>query len=494
MRNTRSGGFWLRQVWNTIAKFHMFERGDHVLIGVSGGPDSVALLHMLHEKAEEYGITLYVVHVHHMLRSEADEEAAYVERLAERYGIAFRLYQVNVAVYATEHGMSLEQAGHEVRFQCFRDAKKHWGIHKLALGHHKNDRAESVLLHILQGSGLDGITAMPPVDIWDREDASWLVRPFSYVGKQEIVQYCTEHQLQYFIDATNLEPDYLRNQIRLSLLPQLQQYNPQVVDALVRMQDSCSADLTYLDQQVQLLWESHGERTELGVRFAADLFRTQHIALQRRLLRWMYQLQTGCMRNLSFLQVEQMREVALRTEGTQRVSLTGDVLFMRQYDTLCMMKKQDYIAQTATVTQDEFVWNITEQPVVQIWNGCFSVQFDSMKAISDNTACAVVFADADQISVLQIRNRRPGDLITLPGKQGHKTVKKLLIDKKVPQQEREQIPLVFSHDEIVWIPGCFMADCIKITEKTKRICKLCFSPSFSKGFFEKCEEERKRIN
>lgn len=469
----------MQQVWNTISQFHMLEQGDHVLLGVSGGPDSVALLHLLHQKAEEYGITLYVVHVHHMLRSEADEEAAYVERIATQYGVAFRLYQVDVAAYAAAHRISLEQAGHEVRFQCFRDAKAHWGIQKLALGHHKNDRAESMLLHMIQGSGLDGITAMPPVDIWNMEDGSQLIRPLAQVSKQEVEQYCREQQLQYFVDATNLQPFYLRNQIRLELLPQLQQYNPQIVDALVRLQDTCSADLAYLEEQVQELWNQYGMISDHRVQFAADVFRMQHIALQRRLLRLMYQLQHGCVVNLSFAQVEEIRKIALCSEGTQRFSLTEDIIFVRQYEILYMMHKQDAFLQSAIVQSACYQWDIMMQSTLQIWNGVFSVYFDDIEVVNactDDKDCKMIFADADQLSCLQIRSRQAGDQVALPGQQGHKTVKKLFIDKKVPQQQRAQIPLVLSGNEIVWIPGYFVADCIKITKQTKRICKLCFSP------------------
>ena len=216
----------LRRVWDTITQFHMLEPGDRVLIGVSGGPDSVALLHLLHSKAEQYGITLYVVHVHHMLRPEADVEAQYVEQLAAQYHIPFRSYKIDVTDYAKMHKLSLEQAGHEVRFACFRDAKAYWGINKLALGHHRDDRAESMLLHMVQGCGPDGLCAMPPADVWDKEDNSCLIRPLAGVSKEEILQYCADNHLQYYTDATNLEPDFLRNRIRLELLPQMKQYNP----------------------------------------------------------------------------------------------------------------------------------------------------------------------------------------------------------------------------------------------------------------------------
>ncbi len=461
----------MRQVWNTIAQFHMLDSGDRVLIGVSGGPDSVALLHLLNSKAEQYGIALYVVHVNHMLRPEADAEAEYVKTLAERYDIPFRLYTVDVSDYAKANDMSLEQAGHTVRFQCFQDAKEYWQINKLALGHHRDDRAESALLHIVQGCGLDGLTAMPPMDIWDTKSQSYLIRPLAQISKKDVLQYCKEQDLHYFIDATNLEPEYLRNQIRLEVLPLMRQYNPQIADALVRLQDSAGADLAYLEEQVHMLWIQYGSASAEVVQFPADVFQAQHIAIQRRLLRHMYRLWKGSTVNLSFAQVEQMCRIALQSDGTQQVSLSEDVVFLRQYQLLKITAKPQ-----CTVF-NEYVWQTDIQPVLQTWNGVFSVQMDVQmnEAVCEDGVCAV-FVDADSLTIpLTVRGRQSGDVITFSNMQKHKTIKKYFIDKKIPKEERDTIPLVLSGENIIWIPGYYLADHVRITGDTKRICKLCFS-------------------
>ena len=461
----------MHQVWNTIAQFHMLESGDRVLLGVSGGPDSVALLHLLHSKANDIGISLHVVHINHMLREEAVTEANYVQSLALQYNLPFRLYTVDVSAYAREHGMSLEQAGHAVRFQCFQDAKAHWDINKLALGHHKGDRAESLLIHILQGCGLDGVVAMPPKCLWEKQDQSYIIRPLAQSSKQELLDYCAEHELQYFIDESNLEPLYLRNQVRLELLPQMEQYNPQIEDALIRLQDSCSADLDYLNQQTERLWEQYGRLTNEGVMFSATVFRTQHLAMQRRLLRMMYQQWTGSTIDLNFSQVEQMRMIAMQENGTQQLSLTKQRLFVRQYDTLWIKNSIPELQEQASMqwqyrTEQELCW----------YDGRFIAEIVDKCSAQMEKGFDVILADAACLGdVLTIRNRKPGDSIQPIGMHGHKKVKKLLIDAKVPLEDRNRLPMVLSGDEIVWIPGYFMADCIKITEKTKRIYKLSFS-------------------
>lgn len=440
----------------------MLEQGDRVLLGVSGGPDSVALLHLLDGRKAQYDIQLFVVHVNHLLRPEAEEEAQYVQQICRDKNIPFRLFTVDVAALADEQGMSLEQAGHEARFACFREAAEAWNITKLALGHHGDDRAESVLLHLVQGCGLEGLTAMPPRD-------GWLIRPLAQVYKQDLVQYCAEHGLRYFTDSTNLEPGCLRNQIRLEALPQLKQYNPQIGDALLRLQDTCAADADYLEQCTAALWQEYGHVENNRVIFPAEPFRNQHTALQRRVLRHLYRELTGSAVNLTFRQVEQMRRVALQTQGSQQISLHGDVIFIRQYDQLCVMRKQ------AAPEACSYVWDFKQMFAQRAYAYIFTAEMmDAVMQMEEERSGMNLFhvaVDADKLEhMLLIRSRQPGDRLAMS--QGHKKLKNFFIEKKIPADERDRIPLILSGNEIIWIPGYYVADCVKITGETKRICRL----------------------
>ena len=315
----------MKQVWRTIEQYEMLQSGDNVLLGVSGGPDSMALLHLLYSSQERLGIHLFVVHVHHGLRPEAEEEASYVQEQCAIWGIPFRLFRIDVAAWAQENGMSLEQAGHEARFACFREMAEAWQIDKLALGHHKDDRAESSLLHLIRGCGLDGLAAMPPKD-------GWIIRPLAQVSKGELLHYCEAHHLHYFTDSSNLEPECLRNQIRLELLPQLREYNPRIVDALLRLQECCSADTDYLEQSTEQIWRQYGSCAGGCVQFPATVWQAQHTAIQRRLLQQLYRQLTGSGENLTFRQIEQMEHIARGIEGSQQLSLFGGAVFYRRYD------------------------------------------------------------------------------------------------------------------------------------------------------------------
>lgn len=486
----------------------MLEPGDRVLVGVSGGPDSIALLHFLHQHRVEYDIELFVVHVHHKLRLEADTEAAFVMEYCKKMQIPVKIFIVDVAVLAKEKGMSLEQAGHEARFSCFREAATEWEITKLALGHHADDRAESILMHIVQGCGLDGLTAMPPKD-------GWLIRPFAQIPKRELVQYCEIHQLQYFVDETNLEVGCLRNQIRLEVLPQLEKYNPRITDTMLRMQESCTADADYLETCTMMLWKQHHRIMEDAVQFPATIYQQQHIALQRRILRLLYKQLTGSESNLSFRQIEQMQHIAEQRYGSQQIILADHVVFFRRYDWLSIEKYQkrsesyNYFfdlnakfpvsnlgdVQLFCPEEEVHVQSENKQAgsvlvaelVVPEWNCVFQCLDDSapelLKTSKEHSGtCFQISVDADKLnSVLQVRSRKPGDRIVLHGSRGHKKLNKFFIDKKVPAMIRNSLPLVVSGEEIIWIPGYFVADCVKITSTTKRCYSLrCLRHDFCK--------------
>ena len=453
----------MKQVWQTIEQFHMLEAGDRVLAGVSGGPDSIALLHLLDSCRDRYGFELFVVHVNHRLRPEADGEAQYVQQFCEQKQIPFQLFAEDVADYAKQYGMSLEQAGHEVRHTCFRKAAEAWNITKLALGHHGDDRAESVLLHLVQGCGLDGLTAMPPKD-------GWLIRPFAFVQKKDLVQYCEQYSLQYFTDATNLEPGCLRNQIRLEVLPQLKAYNPQITESLLRLQESCGADADYLEQYTETLWHQYGSREEEQAVFPADVLREQHIAMQRRILRCMYRQVRGSEQNLSFGQTEQMRQIAMMNNGSQELHLADGLLFVREYNRLCVTKKLE------KTSDYQYLWHTELELFVPESECVFKAELD---LTSEPAGAEVLDADYNRISLpLTIRNRKPGDVLKMPF--GRKKLKDFFIDKKIPASRRDRIPVVISGSEIIWIPGYYKADCVRISDETEQICRLsCKSCRFS---------------
>lgn len=456
----------MEQVWKTIEQSHMFEPGDGVLLGVSGGPDSMALLDILDGKKEDYGIHLYVVHVNHKLRVEAEEEAAYVERICKERSIPFKLFEVDVTAYAKKYHMSFEQAGHEVRFESFRKAGKEWKIDKIALGHHKDDKVETVLMHLIQGAGLEGLAAMP------RKEGK-LVRPLLETSKQELIAYCEEKGLKYYTDQTNLEEDCLRNRIRLNLLPELEAYNPNIREGILRMEESVSADLDHLEEETEKLMAAYGKTEEGEVSFPIETLKELSLSLKRRVLRRMYRILTGTERNLTFKHTEDMRKLALSEKEGRRLSLPGKVVFTRNYGLVTMRKEG------ALPSDYQYLWDLKEDLLI-LGLGRMHAEKISEKA-EEFQDLYTVFLDTEKITLpLTIRTRKPGDRLEPVGMQGHKSLKKFMIDKKIPKEYRNAIPLVLTDEDIIWIPGCFFGKRAKVTEQTKAYYRLQWIPGNEK--------------
>ncbi|MBW2170623.1 MAG: tRNA lysidine(34) synthetase TilS, partial [Deltaproteobacteria bacterium] len=214
-----------------IGHYHMLAQGDAVLVGVSGGPDSVALLHSLVAIAPKWSLRLVVAHLNHQLRGPtADEEAAFVSKIAAGLGIPCKIASRNVAEYGIRYRLSVQEAARAVRYAFYDEVAAEYSADKIALGHHADDSAESILIHLLRGTGPLGLVGIPPV-----RDGR-IIRPLIDLTRKEILAYLERHGLEYVLDRSNLDTDYLRNRIRHQLLPLLrEEYNPNMVDALNRL-------------------------------------------------------------------------------------------------------------------------------------------------------------------------------------------------------------------------------------------------------------------
>lgn len=256
----------LRKVRNAIEKHRMFGPGDGVLIGLSGGPDSVALLDVLATLAPELGLRLQAAHLNHMLRGKAaDEDEEFSSRLAERYGIPIVRERADAALYAREHGLSPEDAARAVRYAFFTRVAAERGLSKLALGHNLDDQAETVLLRLIRGAGVPGLGGIHPVRV--HAGTLTVVRPLLLVGREEILGYLAARGLDYRIDASNLEPVYRRNFVRLSLIPAIErEINPSVKQVLARTADLAREDEEFLTEAAERAFE----RVKLGPRMAPD--------------------------------------------------------------------------------------------------------------------------------------------------------------------------------------------------------------------------------
>lgn len=449
----------MKQVRQIIEEQGLLQPGDYVLVGVSGGPDSVALLHLLWTDHQEGKYQLHVVHLNHQLRgAAADEETAYVQQLAARLGLPCSVFYRPVADYAREQGMSLEQAGHVLRFACFRQVAEETGANKLALGHHQGDQAETVLLHLIRGCGLDGLAAMPAAD-------GWIIRPLLAVNKEQLLQYCAEQKLDYYLDASNGEPDCLRNKIRLELLPLLEkQYNQQMTNNLLRLAELCHDDRMELEQRTAQLWEQHGQVGAGKVSFPLAVLLAQSRAMQRRLLRYAYQQLKGSTEGLSYRQLEAMGKCTQLAKGEKRLHLTGGIVFIKGYDHFSLLLGQE--AFVAAGQSYCYHWHLLETFILPEKQYVFSMERDTKYRAASSGYWQIAVDGACLPAQLTIRTRQPGDWLRLPGLTGRKKLKEFFIDRKIPVSERQLLPLIVHGTEIIWIPGYFLAESVRITDRT----------------------------
>ena len=247
-----------KQILETIERYHLLEEHQHIVLGLSGGPDSVCLFHVLLQLAEEMDLHLYPVHVNHKIRpGAAEEDQNYVEQMCERAGVPCRTIVCDCAKTAEEENLTLEEAGREIRYRAFAEMAQDLvteGIDReaiaIAVAHNADDQAETILFRLLRGAGTDGLSGMGYMRF--DEERNRIIRPLLDVKREAIIAYCSEQNLKPRMDATNEEPTYTRNKIRLGLIPYLEQeYNPAVKDTMVRMGKAAACDSDYLWQQAQ---------------------------------------------------------------------------------------------------------------------------------------------------------------------------------------------------------------------------------------------------
>lgn len=460
----------INKVNKTVKKFQMLSPGDRVAVAVSGGADSVALLDCLLKLAVEQQLQLFVVHVNHMLRgAEADGDAKFVAQLAEQHNLPFTICRLDVGYLAKAMATSKQDAARILRYKALEEEAVNWGANKIALGHHADDQAETVLLHLLRGAGVEGLTGMQPV----REDR--YIRPLLAVTREEIEAYCRQNNLNYRTDRSNLEPIYLRNKIRLELMPLLQkEYNPALVQGLNRLANIAREENDFLRQETNKAFAQVAAILKPSqVNLAITQLAALPIALQRRVLIKAWKQVSGAHSNLELARVDEaLALVHHRTTGSS-LQLPNGVCLEKCYGSLIVRLDLGHngvekeFAYTLPVPGKAFIAELGLTIRAELL-----LNYPMESTLCSNQSCSVLL-DADKLNFpLEVRNRRTGDRFYPLGAPGHKKLKEFFINAKVPRELRKQALLVCSNKQIVWVTGLRLAEPYKITQLTKRILAL----------------------
>ena len=463
------------QVKKTIEKHQMITPGDYLLVAVSGGPDSVALLHLLYDLCDELELRLEVAHLQHGIRgSEAQEDARFVAELAEKLGLPFHLKEVNLRQIKAAVGKgNLEALARAERYRFFAAVARERNLSKIATAHTRDDQAETVLMWLLRGSGLKGLGGMPPTHQLDGTTIEWtssliVIRPLLDVSRAEIEEYLNEKHLTSRVDRSNQDPSFLRNWIRLKLIPQLKEKMDRNLPARLAQQ----AELIRNEEQF-LEQLTHAEldriRTLEGIDRGALL--KYHKALQRRLLRLWIEAMRGHLRGLDFQHVEALLDLIADGPPQGRLSIPGGWQLVKEYETLRLDKQsRRMVPQYACYSYDLEIGEDLHihEAGLMIQTRAISLPLPSLP---DNFTEAV-FDVASLAADLTLRNFRHGDRFQPLGMAGHKKLKELFIEKKLPLAVRASLPLLLLGNEIIWIPGYGRSELGKVTPATKAILHL----------------------
>lgn len=431
----------------------LWEDGSLLLVAVSGGPDSVALLELLREVG---GMRLAVAHVHHGLRAEADEEARFVESLAAHAELPFLAMRVDVRGQMAATGASLETAARELRYTALRRMARDLRADRIATGHTADDQAETVLMHLLRGTGVTGLAGIPP----RREE---IIRPLLPLSREEILTYLSARALPYRLDASNASLDMTRNRIRLELLPLLERdYAPGLRTRLGQLAEMARRDDAALDARAS------DEFARLRRRWPDGIALPWQPALPAGLLRRVWRLAIrevrGNLENIAFTAIEAMAQLP----PEQALSLPG-ARVLREADRLVFLPAPDAEAAEAVITAHPLP--VPGQVCLPAVGCCLSAVAVAGASALERGEVAVLDA-AKVTGALSVRGWQAGDRFRPLGAPGTRKLQDIFVDAGVPRRLRSRVPVVTDREGIVWLAGFRLADRVKMTGETTRTLRL----------------------
>ncbi|HEY1270203.1 MAG TPA: tRNA lysidine(34) synthetase TilS [Candidatus Binatia bacterium] len=453
-----------RKVSETIRKYGMLAPGDGVLAAVSGGPDSVALLHAFSAFKEEFSLRLEVAHLEHGIRGEESRaDARFVAALADRLGLAFHLKELQLARAQAERGTgNLEALAREARYKFLTETARARGLNKIATGHTLDDQAETLLMRIVRGSGRRGLRAIAPIA--HRDDAV-LIRPLIDTPREEVEAYLAAEGLAYRIDRSNLDPALLRNWTRIDLIPRLKEkIDPAVPGRLARMAEIIRDEDEVLER---LARERLPQTTKAGALLREPLL-AQPRALQRRIVRLWLEEHLGSLKRIGFDHVEAVLDLVAAGPPNGRLALPGPREAVRRYGILTLQKTR----RPSRPESYSYLFEPGSELIVPEAGMKISSSVVAPDDVITKDAFEALF-DADELpAMLTVRNFRPGDRFRPLGMTGHKKLKELFIDRKLALETRATLPLLVAGEEIVWIPGCGRSRMAVLAPRTRSVLRV----------------------
>ena len=458
---------FLQQVHRFISQHEMISSGETVAIGVSGGADSLALLVALCELRHHLDCHLHIAHLDHQLRRDSASDAEFVKQHANRLNLPFTINKIDLPSLVKRGKPLTEALARKARYEFFESICRQTGATKVALGHQRDDQAETILMNLLRGAGITGLRGILPV-----RDGKF-IRPLLALSRCEIAKFVAEQGLQPREDSTNQDRNYLRNQIRLDLLPLLtRDYNHNIQNTLAQNAQLLREESQYLEDAAHQSFNAclAEPPTHDAVILDRLKFLRQHPALQRRILRLAIEQIQEKLKDVAFNHSEFMLQLSETESPNRQLNLPNNLEFLRAYNHLIIrriaMEIGEFEYPVAVPGNNRFpVLNATMAASV------IEASSDKISQMPNGKFHAVFDADAIQMP-LKIRSRLAGDRFQPFGMEGTKKVKDFLIDEKVPRRLRQSIPILVTGDKILWVVGYRTSEICKIRDRTERILHL----------------------
>lgn len=431
------------RVANRNKKESLVENGDRIVVGFSGGPDSVFLVEMLLKLREKIDFDIVLVHVNHLLRGEeAQRDEDFSINYGKSKGLKVFARKINITSLGKEKGLSLEEAGREARYSFYKEVLEKSNSNKIALAHNKDDQIETFMFRLTRGTGLSGLEG-----IATKRDR--YIRPISEIYKSEIVNYLDENNISYCIDSTNLENEFTRNSIRIDLIPFIEKrYNPKFKDKIFSLIEEIRDINIFIEKEIEQFSYDETINIESILKFPKSI---RGKILSKYLYKYGLEVNR---KKISLI------ESILEKGGSQEISLDSQYILKKEYNILKIQKIN-------------LIKNNIEEVTFTIPNkikyGDYIIEAEYVERGEQNKNC--FYTNLKLGDTLIVRGRKDGDKIIPTGMKGEKKLKEIFINEKIGKEKRDSIPLIVHNDNIVWIAG------VRGNEKYNSIEKRCIKLS-----------------
>lgn len=447
----------INKVRETIRANKLIEKGDNIIVGASGGPDSQFLIYALMELRKEMDFTIVLAHLNHLHRKEADFDESLVEDTAKKFGLDFRKKAANMDDYAKKYGLSSEDAGRRLRYEFFRGVQKEYPKSKIAVAHNLDDQAETVLMRIIRGTGVEGLRAM------DYRNGD-IIRPILNIKKAKILEYLDRNKIPYAIDKTNFTADYTRNKLRLEIIPEIEMINPNFKESLVKLSEIATDEISISDSYIKNIYEDIIiQRKSDTISFDKVCFENKDKAIQARLIRRAIGEIKKEVRDISKDNIDNFLSLTDLDNGKSIIK--DDLLFLKSYK----FYRLGLIKEDSQAIEDEISIDIADE----ISFGDKRIKISSVSDFQKKHGKNIEYFDRDKLTFpLSVRFRKNGDKFRPIGLGHSKKLKDFFIDMKVDKEKREKIPLILSENDIIWVTSFRSSEDYKVDPSTKNIIKI----------------------